>query len=487
MKKSLFKNTIYKSILSFVNIVVPLLVGPYVVKLLDIDLYGIYNTVYAEFQVFLIFASFGLYNFGMREISKIRNDKKKISQLFSNLFVISIFSNFLVLIIYLIYAFLTSSGTALLLYCLMTIQIVGNVFYIEFVNEALENYKFITIKTTVIKILYLVSIFLFLKNPQDIAIYAIIVSLVNFFNNIASFIYAKKYIKFDFKNIKIKKYISPLIIILIITNVDLLYSQLDRVMLGKFVDGVAVSMYYIPYYIVSTLAAIPYSIINVSIPRLSYMVANDTKENYQTSLKKITSSLIFIIAPMCLGILVLAYEVIYLYAGEKYMWCVPVLIIACITRIFISMESVLTNLVLYPNNREKKLLKFLFSCGILNLALNSTLLVLKIFNPFTAMATTMVAEIVLIIIEYCYITKSLKVNPSLLSKQNLKYISLSILFIPIAFIIKYINFGFYMNLLLIIGICVLMYGGVLLLTKDENVLLIKNKALGIISRRKKHE
>ena len=171
----------------------------------------------------MIFASFGLYNFGMREISKIRNDKKKVSILFSNLFIISIISNLSVCVIYLLYAFLTSSGVALLLYCLMTIQIIGNVFYIEFVNEALENYKFITIKTTIIKILYLISIFMFLKRPKDIAIYAIIVSLVNFFNNIASFIYAKKHIKFNFKNIKIKKYISPLIIILIIANVDLLY------------------------------------------------------------------------------------------------------------------------------------------------------------------------------------------------------------------------------------------------------------------------
>ena len=58
MKKSLFKNTIYKSILSFVNIVVPLFVGPYVVRLLDVKLYGIYNTVYAEFQIFLIFLLF---------------------------------------------------------------------------------------------------------------------------------------------------------------------------------------------------------------------------------------------------------------------------------------------------------------------------------------------------------------------------------------------------------------------------------------------
>ena len=485
MKKSLFKNTIYKAILSFVNIVIPLLVGPYVVKLLDVELYGIYNTVYAEFQVFLIFASFGLYTFGMREISKIRDDKKKVSELFSNLFLISIISNTLVCLVYLLYAFSTSSGTALLLYCIMTIQIVGNVFYIEFVNEALENYKFITIKTIIVKILYLAAIFLFLRKPSDVAIYAVIVSLVVFANNILSFIYAKKHIKFNFKNIKIKKYIGTLITILIITNIELLYSQLDRVMLGKVVNGVAVSMYYIPYYLISTLAAVPYSIINVSISRLSYVVANESKENYMNTLNKIISSLMFIIIPMCMGVLALAYEVIYLYAGDEYLACVPVLIAACIIRIFLSMESCITNLVMYPNNQEKTLLKISFGCGILNLILNSLLVVFKVLNPLTAMLTTLVAEIILIIIEYTYISKKLDIKPKFISKQNLTYLILSILFIPIALLIKFIDFGFYINIVLIVVLCVALYGGVLLLTHDENLIMIKNKMFNMI-RRKRH-
>lgn len=485
MKKSLFKNTIYKAILSFVNIVIPLLVGPYVVKLLDVDLYGIYNTVYAEFQVFLIFASFGLYTFGMREISKIRDDKKKVSELFSNIFLISIISNTVVCLVYLLYAFFTSSGTALLLYCIMTIQIVGNVFYIEFVNEALENYKFITIKTTIVKIIYLVAIFLFLKKPNDVAIYAVIVSLVVFANNIISFIYAKKYIKFDFKNIKIKKYIGTLITILIITNIELLYSQLDRVMLGKFVNGVAVSMYYIPYYLISTLAAVPYSIINVSIPRLSYVIANESKENYMNSLNKIISSLLFIIVPMCMGVFALSYEVIYLYAGNEYLACVPALMITCINRIFLCTESVLTHLVMYPNNQEKTLLKFSFGCGVLNLILNSLLVAFKILSPLTAMFTTLIAEIALISIEYIYINKKLDIKPKFMSKQNLIYFVLSILFIPVAVLIKFINFGFYINIILIIFICVALYGGILLLIKDENLMLIMNKIFNLV-RRKKH-
>ena len=44
-QKSLFKNTIYKALLSLVNIVVPLIIGPYIVRILDVNLYGMYNKV----------------------------------------------------------------------------------------------------------------------------------------------------------------------------------------------------------------------------------------------------------------------------------------------------------------------------------------------------------------------------------------------------------------------------------------------------------
>ena len=45
-KNTLFKNTIYKSILSIVNIVVPIIIGPFIMRLLDVDLYGMYNRQY---------------------------------------------------------------------------------------------------------------------------------------------------------------------------------------------------------------------------------------------------------------------------------------------------------------------------------------------------------------------------------------------------------------------------------------------------------
>ena len=477
-KNTLFKNTIYKSMLSMVNIVVPLVIGPYIMRLLDVDLYGLYNRVFADFQMFLAFASFGVYTLGVREISKIRNDKEKVSKLFTNLFVISFLSNMLVLIIYLIFSLITSTGLAKVLYLVMSIQIIANVFYVEFVNEALENYKFITIKSIIVKIIYFLAILLAVRNPHDIVIYAVIVSLTNFLNNIISFIYAKHRISFDFSKIQIKKYIKPLIAVLVITNADLLYSQLDRVMLGRYVSGVSVTVYYTAYYLISTLSAIPYSIINVSIPRLSYLLKNEGKEIYEEKLNNSISSLIFIIVPMCLGVFVLSKEAIILYAGKKYLMAIVPLMIACITRIFISLESVMNNLVMYPNNREDRILKVSLTCGISNLIINYLLVLFKIFSPLTALATTGLVELTIFIIHYTYARKKMNIDVRAFSKKNMTYILLSLLFIPISLIIRSLKLNFYINIIVIVIICSLMYFIVLYIKKDNNLLFILDKFKG---------
>lgn len=474
-QKSLFKNTIYKSILSLVNIVIPIIIGPYIVRLLDVELYGTYNRVFSEFQIFLAFASFGIYTFGVREISKIRDDKEKISQLFTNLFVISILSNLLVIIIYLVYCLTTSTGISLMIYLMMIIQFIANIFYVEFVNEALENYKFITLKSLIVKIIYFVSLILLVRKPDDILIYTIIISATVFINNIISFIYAKNKIKFDLKKIEIKKYIKPLLAVLVIANVDLLYSQLDKVMLGKYVGDKAVTLYYIPYYIVSTLVSIPYAIINVSIPRLSYLLKNEGRENYQEKLNNSISSLLFIIIPMCFGMFVLAKEIIFLYAGNEYMTAVVPLMIACMVRIVISLESVMNNLIMYPNDKENRILKISFICGVLNLIMNYILVFIDIFSPATAMLTTGLSELAVFILHYIYSRRNLKLTVSIFSKNNLTYLILGLTFIPISLVIRKLSLGFVITLILIVTICVLLYFSILYIKKDNNLMFILEK------------
>ena len=247
------------------------------------------------------------------------------------------------------------------------------------------------------------------------------------------------------------------------------------VLLGKFIDGVSVTMYYIPYYIVSTLVAVPYSIIFVSIPRLSYLIDNEGKESYENTLNKSVSSLLFIIIPMCLGVFVLAKEIVYLYAGDKYMAIVPVLMVAAIIRIIISIDSTLINLVMYPNNQEKKIVKYTLIAGIINLIFNLVMGFAKILTPLTCMITTGIVQLILGVLLYVHVKYKMKINYKLFTKQNILYMGLSLMFIPISLLIRCFNLNFFINILLIMILCIGFYGIGLLIVKDENVNLILRK------------
>ena len=100
------------------------------------------------------------------------------------------------------------------------------------------------------------------------------------------------------------------------------------------------------------------------------------------------------------------------------------------------------------------------------------------FNPSTALITTGISEVIVLIWHYLYAKESMKINVEILSKKNVIYFVLGILFIPISLIIRKFKLGFLLTLLLIILICSFMYFIVLYIKKDNNLLFILDKFKG---------
>ena len=476
-KNSLGRNAVYKVILNIFNLLIPLFVGPYIAGLLDKNLYGIYNRVYAEFQIFFICGAFGIYNYGVREISRVRHNEEKLRKIFSSLFVIGVISNLVVTVVYIIYFVVRGTGIDKYVYATMIIQMVSNIFYIEFVNEAVENYSFITKKTIIVRSIYFAAIFLFVRKPTDVIIYSVVVSMTVLLNNVISFCYLKRNIKFDFYNIKIKPYIFPLVVSLILVNVELLYSQLDKILLGAFVNDIAVTEYTLPTTLVGMIGTIPLSLINVAIPRLSSYVGKEEKEAYIETLHNTTRVYMAILAPMVFGIFVLAKEIMWLYSGDVYTYVYPVLAIAALSRIVYGYDSKLSNLVMYVNGLEKELTIFLFGGGVINVILNGILIISGNFSAKNALITTMLSIILFVIVGARYSEKRLKIKLKFFSWEILRYFVVSFLFIPITYAVKVLNYGYWFNILVSITLCVTVYGIFMLITKDPLVQIIANKIM----------
>ena len=480
---SLGMNAVYKTILNVFNLLVPLFVGPYIAGLLDKDLYGVYNRVYAEFQVFFILGAFGIYNYGVREISKIRSDKKKTREVFTSLFVIGVISNLLVTIFYCVYFSVRSTGIDKYVYLVMIIQMVSNVFYIEFVNEAVENYAFITKKTILIRLLYLIAIFTLVKEPTDVVIYSIIVSAIVLANNFVSFCYLKKQYKFSFNNLQIKMHIVPLFVSLLLANVSLLYEQLDKIMLSPFVNDVAVTEYTIPTTLVGMVCTIPLSLISVAIPRLSSYIGMRDATAYRNTLNDTMRTYMSILIPMIMGMFVLSEEIMWLYTKDVYTYAFPVLAVAAISRIVLGYETIVTNLMMYVWGFEKKLTLFLLLGGVLNLVSNFGLVLCGKFSALTSYVTTTIAYVLVTFLCKRYFENKAKIGVKLFNKQIVQYMLVAATFIPIALLVKSIDLGYFFNILVIMILCVAVYGTFLIIKKDPLIGIV----LGILKRGKNNE
>ena len=144
MAKSMSKNAIFKAMLNLFNIILPILVMPLVSRSFGDKLYGYYGYGDSLTAYFLIFASFGIYQYGLREISKVRDDKIKLRQTFTSLLIFTTITNIVASASYMIYVAICYEDQPYFYTCIILgFNIVFNTFYVEWVNEAMENYDFI--------------------------------------------------------------------------------------------------------------------------------------------------------------------------------------------------------------------------------------------------------------------------------------------------------------------------------------------------------
>ena len=90
MSKSVTKNMMAKMALNILNVVLPLITGPYLAHVLDVELYGQYNRAFALISWFIPFASLGIYNYGIRVISQAKKDPVRLETLFTSLFTMGV-------------------------------------------------------------------------------------------------------------------------------------------------------------------------------------------------------------------------------------------------------------------------------------------------------------------------------------------------------------------------------------------------------------
>ncbi|OMC63051.1 flippase, partial [Paenibacillus odorifer] len=174
-KKSLVRNFIYNLIYTGLNLLFPLITAPYVSRVLGATNLGKVNFASTVVNWFVLFAAFGVTTYGVREVAKIKKKGKDLDKLFSEIFIINGVLSIIVTIIYLYVIFnVKEFNSEFSLFLIMSLSIILNMFSIDWFYQGIEEYRYITIRSTVFKVISLICIFLFVKEEGHYVIFGLI-------------------------------------------------------------------------------------------------------------------------------------------------------------------------------------------------------------------------------------------------------------------------------------------------------------------------
>lgn len=267
------KNFGYLSIIQIISMILPLFTIPYLLKTLNYEQYGliIYSQTCISYLVILV--SFGFNLLGVREISIHRNNPDKINEILSS---ITILKSILFLIAYFILFtnlhILNLYKSNTLIFHLSMYLCFQELFSYNWYFQGIEKMKYITIITVITKLIFFVSIFVFVKNSDDYLKVPIINSIgacIAVAITLWILIINHK-IKFIKPNLESLKYYFNHSISFFISNVSVqVFVNLNKLIIGSFLGMIEIAIYDVAEKIY-TLLKTPYGIFTqVMLPKLS--------------------------------------------------------------------------------------------------------------------------------------------------------------------------------------------------------------------------
>lgn len=466
---SIKKNIIINTIRLCLNALFPLITLPYVSRVLHPVGVGQVNLALSVVVYFTMFASLGIPLYGLREAARIRDDKPALSQFVREILVFNGISTILVLVCYCLFFFvLPDVSFGPYIFFIVGLSIPFSFIGLEWLYQALEQYTYITIRSFIFQAISFVLLFVLVKTESDVAHYAALIVFASIGPNIVNFLFAKKHIRFIFKGkINLKKHIKPIFSLFLLTAAGSFYLYLTTIILG-FISGVtAVGNYTTALKIV----AIAQGVIGVSAvvsPRSSYLLEKNDFHTFQKLVSNTTRLTLLLLLPLVTGVLILAPDLIELFAGPLFLDAVPVLQIAIIKVLFIGISYITVVQVLIPQRKEYIGIISYIIAAIVSIVLNFMLI--PVFSSIGAAISTTIVEAVVTFIQLYFCRDT--VGKAILDKRNITYL-IGTCFVLITTIFLRTIIDIVVLRILVSGIIgVLIYAFVLLLAKDEFLLLI---------------
>ncbi|TGY42447.1 flippase [Clostridium sartagoforme] len=403
------KNFLYNLSYQILVLILPLITVPYVSNILGAKGVGDYAFTFANVQYFVLFGMVGVTLYGNRQIAYVRDNKEKLKNTFYSIYSVQVITMLISGGLFLLFAFTFTDEGYRNLYLVQGINILAALIDISWLFMGLEQFKKTVLRNTIVKLLSLASIFIFVKNIDDLVIYILILALSNLLGNLTFWLYVPKVI--GIKNIRIKGLAGHLkaSIALFIPQIAIqVYLLLSRTLLGVFTDTIQVGYYENSQKLVRMALTVATAIGTVMMPKIANTVASGDMDKVKYYIKNSFFFMNFISIPLTFGLLGIAKELSPWFFGKEFEGIEKLIIISCVIILAISWSNVFGTQLLVPLNKTKEFTLSVTAGAIVNLVFN--LILLKRMGSIGACITIVLAEITVTSTEMYILRKFLDIK-----------------------------------------------------------------------------
>lgn len=371
MSESIKANIAYKSVLTVSSYIISLFTFPYVSRILGVENIGLVSFVDNTVAYFLLFATLGTNILGIREIASVKHDEKKISRVFSNILGLNLLFTVLTLAVYFICIIYVSKFRQYnVLFLIGSAKILSSSLLVEWLFTGVEDFKYITIRSLVVKLLYAVSIFIFIQEAEDYILYFILTTTVVIVNAVVNITYSRRFVKISVKSLFSFKYLKENIVLGVYSIMTSMYLTFNVMLLGLFSNNTEVGYYTTAFKIYSIILGLLSAFTNVMLPRVSSLLAKGENDNFKRLIEKSFSALCMFSIPLIFGGIILAPDLIFIISGSGYEGAIWPMRIIMPAILFVAIAQVLAIQVITPMKKDKVLLIASILGAIVGLILN---------------------------------------------------------------------------------------------------------------------